>query len=107
VELIADGSDVPVTNANRLQYIALVADWHLNGGSRGKAAAAFAQGLGQVMTRTRRTLSWWPVSQPPLSFLLPCFQVVPLSWLHLFSPKELNEVVGGGTAGELDVEDMK
>ena len=48
MELIADGADVPVTNSNRLQYIALVADWHLNGGSRGKAAAAFAKGLEQV-----------------------------------------------------------
>eukprot|EP00951_Prasinocladus_malaysianus_P033294 scaffold329053_cov34-Prasinocladus_malaysianus.AAC.1 len=48
IELIPDGANVTVTNANRLQYVALVADWHLNGGSRGTAAAAFARGLGQV-----------------------------------------------------------
>lgn len=33
--------------------------------------------------------------------------MVPLSWLNLFSPKELNELIGGGVAGELDVEDMR
>jgi len=80
IELVPGGGDLPVTNTNRLHYVALVADWHLNGGTRGAAAAAFARGLGQV---------------------------VPLSWLTLFSPKELNEVVGGGTAGDLDVEDMR
>lgn len=48
IELIPGGADVPVTNANRLQYVALVADWHLNGGSRGAAATAFARGLSQV-----------------------------------------------------------
>uniref|UniRef100_A0A7S1SW68 HECT-type E3 ubiquitin transferase n=1 Tax=Tetraselmis chuii TaxID=63592 RepID=A0A7S1SW68_9CHLO len=80
VELVADGARLPVTKANRLQYVALVADWYLNGGTRGAAASAFAQGLGQV---------------------------IPLSWLSLFSPKELNEVIGGGTAGELDLDDMR
>ena len=36
-----------VTNANKLLYVHLVADWHLNG-SLGAAEAAFAAGLGQV-----------------------------------------------------------
>uniref|UniRef100_A0A061RFF5 HECT-type E3 ubiquitin transferase n=2 Tax=Tetraselmis sp. GSL018 TaxID=582737 RepID=A0A061RFF5_9CHLO len=80
VELIPGGSGTPVTNSNRLHYVALVADWHLNGGSRGAAASAFASGLAQV---------------------------VPLTWLNLFSPKELNEVIGGGAAGEIDLDDMR
>ena len=33
-------------------------------------------------------------------------QVIPASWLRLFNPKELNELIGGGEAGLLDVDDM-
>lgn len=46
-ELIPGGADVAVTNANKLLYVHLVADWHLNG-RLGDAAAAFAAGLAQV-----------------------------------------------------------
>lgn len=48
-ELLPGGADVAVTNANKLLYIHLVADWHLNG-RLGDAAAAFAAGLAQVLT---------------------------------------------------------
>lgn len=46
-ELLPGGADVAVTNANKLLYVHLVADWHLNG-RLGDAAAAFAAGLAQV-----------------------------------------------------------
>ena len=46
-ELVPGGADVAVTNANKLLYIHLVADWHLNG-RLGAAAAAFAAGLAQA-----------------------------------------------------------
>lgn len=46
-ELRPGGADVAVTNANKLLYIHLVADWHLNG-RLGAAAAAFAAGLSQA-----------------------------------------------------------
>ena len=46
-ELVPGGVDVAVTNANKLLYIHLVADWHLNG-RLGAAAAAFAAGLAQA-----------------------------------------------------------
>lgn len=46
-ELRPGGADVAVTNTNKLLYVHLVADWHLNG-RLGKAAAAFAAGLHQV-----------------------------------------------------------
>jgi len=36
-----------VTNANKLHYIHLAADWHLNG-RLGASSAAFATGLAQV-----------------------------------------------------------
>jgi hypothetical protein len=231
VELVAGGARLPVTKANRLQYVALVADWYLNGGTRGAAASAFAQGLGQASARldTRSTACEFPsnvysyvsfqnrnlfsisffmsvhhyvyavilappglfirlpwtlggftcalrqriicgfaysqsllraifqplstsfkvgsvfvrvfsgvarkfffsktvddatlsifsydfncLNSPSFDYILPLFfrhpsspQVIPLSWLSLFSPKELNEVIGGGTAGELDLDDMR
>ncbi len=36
-----------VTNANKLHYIHLAADWHLNG-RLGGSSAAFAKGMAQV-----------------------------------------------------------
>ena len=45
--LIPNGAQVPVTNSNKLHYIHLAADWHLNG-RLGASSAAFARGLAQV-----------------------------------------------------------
>ena len=45
--LLPGGADMAVTNANKLHYIHLAADWHLNG-RLGASASAFAQGLAQV-----------------------------------------------------------
>ncbi len=47
-ELCPGGDDMAVTSANKLLYVHLVADWHLNR-RLGKPAAAFAAGLNQVI----------------------------------------------------------
>ena len=46
-ELLPGGADVAVTDANKLLYVHLAADWHLNG-RLGAPAGAFAAGLHQV-----------------------------------------------------------
>ncbi|CAD7704872.1 unnamed protein product [Ostreobium quekettii] len=73
------GSERPVTNDNKLQYVHLVADWHVNV-KVGRPAQTFASGLAEV---------------------------VPLPWLRLFSPKELNALLSGGEGVDVDVENMK
>lgn len=45
--LVPGGAQVAVTDSNKLQYIHLAADWHLNG-RLGASSAAFARGLAQV-----------------------------------------------------------
>lgn len=45
--LVPGGSQVAVTDSNKLHYIHLAADWHLNG-RLGASSAAFARGLAQV-----------------------------------------------------------
>ena len=42
--LLPDGDSVPVTASNRLLYIYLLADWHLNA-RLGRTASAFASKL--------------------------------------------------------------
>jgi hypothetical protein len=54
-ELVPGGADAAVTNANKLLYVHLAADWHLNG-RLGAAATAFAAGLHQA----RATSSSFP-----------------------------------------------
>jgi hypothetical protein len=78
-ELVPGGADVAVTDANKLQYVHLVADWHLRR-RLGPGAAAFAAGLGAVL---------------------------PLAWLRLFSAREVNQLLGGGDGGDVDVEDLR
>jgi HECT-domain (ubiquitin-transferase) len=78
-ELIPGGASTPVTNANKLQFVHLIADWHLRR-RVGPAAAAFSQGL---------------------------FKVVPPAWLRLFSPREINQLLGGGEGGGIDITDWK
>lgn len=46
-ELCPGGDDMAVTSANKLLYVHLIADWHLNR-RLGKPAAAFAAGLNQA-----------------------------------------------------------
>ncbi|KAI7846263.1 hypothetical protein COHA_000243 [Chlorella ohadii] len=78
-ELVPGGSRLAVTQGNLLQYVYLVADWHLNK-RLGTAAAAFSRGLSQV---------------------------IPSSWLRLFSPREVNQLLGGGEAAALNIDDMQ
>lgn len=35
-----------------------------------------------------------------------CWQVIPPGWLKLFNPQEVNQLLGGGESGVLDVADM-
>ena len=46
-DLVDDGADVIVTTANKMQYILLLADWHLNG-RLGASSGWFASGMAQV-----------------------------------------------------------
>lgn len=78
-ELLPGGSSIPVTSANKLQYVHLVADWHLRK-RLDAGTTAFGRGLQRVL--------------PP-------------AWLRLFSPREVNQLLGGGEGGDIDVEDMK
>ena len=48
-ELCPGGDDMAVTSANKLLYVHLVADWHLNR-RLGKPASSFAAGLHQADT---------------------------------------------------------
>ncbi|KAL0028291.1 hypothetical protein WJX79_007793 [Trebouxia sp. C0005] len=76
--LLPGGAHMAVTNANKLHYIHLAADWHLNG-RLGASSAAFARGLAQV---------------------------IPSEWLKLFNTQEVNQLLGGGESAALDVTDM-
>jgi hypothetical protein len=77
-ELLPGGADIAVTNANKLAYVAAVADFRL---SRQGAAgvAAFRAGLAQL---------------------------VPPARLALFTPAELNALLSGGDA-DFDVADLE
>jgi hypothetical protein len=80
-ELLPGWGDVPVTSDNRLTYVHLVSDHHLNR-KLGRSADAFARGL---------------------------FALIPSGSFRLFTPKELNDLLGGG-AGDgvaLDVDDLQ
>lgn len=46
-DLLPGGADTPVVDANKLLYVHLAADWHLNG-RLGAAAAAFANSFHQA-----------------------------------------------------------
>lgn len=77
MDLKPDGSNIPVTNENRLEYIQRLADLKLNSQLR-KQCIAFRDGLNSV---------------------------VPLTWLKLFSHTELQVIIGGDTQ-EIDVNDL-
>jgi hypothetical protein len=76
-ELLPNGSQVPVTNDNRLAYVAAVADWRLRGVVE-PGVAAFRSGLATL---------------------------IPVPWLSLFLPSELNTLISGG-AVDFDVDDL-
>ncbi|KAI8102483.1 hypothetical protein M9435_006083 [Picochlorum sp. BPE23] len=78
-ELIPNGSQEMVTYENRVRYISLLADWHLRK-RLDTASKAFMKGLSAIF--------------PP-------------SWLRIFSPKEINMLLGGGKDGHIDIKDWK
>ena len=52
-------------------------------------------------------VSHHPFCLPSPAHNLPPGQVIPPAWLCLFSPREVNQLLGGGDAAALDVEDMQ
>lgn len=78
VELERGGRDEPVTNANRIKYMHLVADYRLNRQIK-EQCAAFRQGLDDIL---------------------------PLAWLRMFDEHELNVLISGAQV-PVDVHDLK
>ncbi|KAI5809742.1 hypothetical protein DFH27DRAFT_158609 [Peziza echinospora] len=78
VDLTPNGSNIPVTNINRLEYIHFVSKYRLLGQPR-QQINAFLQGLGSIIS---------------------------LSWLSMFNQKELQTLVGGGDS-PIDVSDLR
>ena len=123
-----------VTSSNKLLYVHLMADWHLNR-RLGKPAACFAAGLNEVggfVAGNQYKAVPFPVSCLTIartSVLMPCTdfplhqkcgvqinghnvglfheQVIPSAWLRLFNPKEVNELLSGGEGGGVDAADMQ
>lgn len=79
IELIPNGRNIPVTYANRLQYIHLVANYRLNVMMQ-KQASAFVRGLSML---------------------------IDVKWLVMFNQKELQTLVGGAEGKPIDVEELK
>lgn len=79
VELMAGGSQVPVTSANRLKYIHLVAKHHVVD-RLAPQANAFCRGFHQVVSP---------------------------GWLQIFNECELQLLVSGSISGAWDVEDLR
>ncbi|XP_008557305.1 ubiquitin-protein ligase E3C [Microplitis demolitor] len=77
-ELKPKGSQIPVTNANRIEYIHLMADYKLNKEIRPQCYA-FKQGLANV---------------------------IPLEWLQMFNNKEMQVLISGAQI-PVDVDDLK
>lgn len=77
-ELKPGGSHIAVTGDNVLQYVYLLAHYHLNR-RLGRTAQAFAVGMSQV---------------------------IPASWLRLFNPNEFNQLLCGGADQDVDPDDL-
>ncbi|KAL7445769.1 hypothetical protein ACHAXM_011340 [Skeletonema potamos] len=77
--LIPNGSDIEVTNANKRRYIYLVAKHHVCDRIK-EQSDAFTRGLWEVIDR---------------------------SWLRLFNEPELQVLISGASDGKIDVADMK
>uniref|UniRef100_M4BPZ5 HECT-type E3 ubiquitin transferase n=1 Tax=Hyaloperonospora arabidopsidis (strain Emoy2) TaxID=559515 RepID=M4BPZ5_HYAAE len=76
--LLPDGSNVPVTNENRIRYIHLMANYKLN-----------------VLT-----------SIECAAFLMGFRDLIPGSWIQMFAPAEVQMLIGG-TATNIDVDDWE
>ncbi|TYZ66923.1 hypothetical protein PybrP1_000894 [[Pythium] brassicae (nom. inval.)] len=77
-ELIPGGADVAVTSATRIRYIHLLANYKLNV-LAASASAAFLQGFRDL---------------------------IPAKWVQMFSPAELQTLLGG-SANSIDVDDWE
>ncbi|XP_034947102.1 ubiquitin-protein ligase E3C [Chelonus insularis] len=77
-ELKPKGSQIPVTNTNRIEYIHLMADYKLNKEIRPQCYA-FKQGIANV---------------------------IPLEWLQMFNNKEMQVLISGAQI-PVDVDDLK
>ncbi|KAI8970934.1 hypothetical protein BDB01DRAFT_812998 [Pilobolus umbonatus] len=78
IELIPNGSHIPVTNQNRIQYIYLVANYRLNV-QIAKQCKAFFRGLSTI---------------------------VDPKWLRMFNQQELQVVLGGASI-PIDLDDLR
>lgn len=79
VELKPGGADLPVTNANKLEYIHLVSRFRLSV-QPAYQTAAFLKGINSIINP---------------------------SWLSMFNQTELQTLVGGDTNTPIDVEDLR
>ncbi len=78
IELVPDGSNIPVTRENRLQYIQLVSHYRLSRQIR-LQSRAFFEGLSDM---------------------------IDANWLRMFNQHEV-QVLLGGTNSPIDVDDLK
>lgn len=76
--LIPNGANVPVTNENRIRYIHVVANYKLNVLSSSESAA----------------------------FLVGFRDLIPAKWIQMFSPAELQMLIGG-SANKIDIDDWE
>lgn len=76
--LVPDGANIPVTNANRIRYIHLMANYKLNVQSS-LESAAFLKGFRDL---------------------------IPGVWIQMFAPAELQMLIGG-TATNIDIDDWE
>lgn len=77
-ELVPGGSDVEVNDSNKLLYVHLLADYHLN----------------------RR------IAAPMMAFMRGLTHIIDRRWLRLFNSKELSLLLSGGESA-IDVEDWE
>ncbi|GLE04093.1 hypothetical protein PINS_up013004 [Pythium insidiosum] len=77
-DLVQDGSTIPVTNENRIRYIHLLANFKLNVLSS-RESAAFLRGFRDL---------------------------IPAKWIQMFSPSELQMLIGG-SASRIDIVDWQ
>lgn len=78
IELKPNGSQIAVTNANRIEYVHLMADYKLNKQIR-QQTAAFKSGIAEI---------------------------VDPHWLRLFDPKELQKLISGATSA-MNIKDWR
>lgn len=79
LDLIPNGSNTPVTRENLTRYLHLMANYRTNIQFE-RQTSAFLSGLQKV---------------------------IPVTWLKMFDPYELNTLISGSTAGGFDVRDLR